>query len=471
MGDSNLFEKELENLKGRFNPGQLSSFMNMGGEELDENYLVEFHERFHYLQHIFTPYGHLKWAHHRTYTSDIINSWRTLSKLADNNYKIPIAGYITDNDIPSIRVPTNVHLLDITNAYFDLMLYIEFTSDLKTFIKLIEEEVAPKFKIGDDYYYFNGIDVIESWAKYEEAMLAYAMEEIPLEKIIDPEKLPRKYYSALLYFITVLGEERIGEFPVVCELSLAFCHIPKFDDINNFKVNHPAWRFLKIVDFLKSNDDIGELVLFDNQSFYTYTNRILEGCNFESWSTLWDSAIEYASETDLKMAEEMLMAIDYKVKNPWMLSYPMREQKKYFSKEFRRFQPLFTVTRSEVYFNLNDITPMELIIENHHQALAMQICGNISERCIYKDMLQCGISYFGTKGCNHFLNGECDGHIDSESELPPFELDEKGNILSGCILELLIQDLGTSIKNIKISDVSKKITLADISKKLKGLEK
>lgn len=61
-------EYRLNAIRGQFSPDHFSALLNMYESEI-----VWFHERFHYLQNIFTPpYGHLKWGCFRSYTTDVL---------------------------------------------------------------------------------------------------------------------------------------------------------------------------------------------------------------------------------------------------------------------------------------------------------------------------------------------------------------------------------------------------------------
>ena len=54
--DTKVIINELETINGQFYPGQMGSRLFMNSNEMDDKYLVEFHERFHYHQNIFTPF-------------------------------------------------------------------------------------------------------------------------------------------------------------------------------------------------------------------------------------------------------------------------------------------------------------------------------------------------------------------------------------------------------------------------------
>lgn len=60
----NIFGTLSSKLRGQFSPEQLSSRLFMERDDIAnaDNILVWFHERFHYLQIVFTPYGQLKWS-------------------------------------------------------------------------------------------------------------------------------------------------------------------------------------------------------------------------------------------------------------------------------------------------------------------------------------------------------------------------------------------------------------------------
>ena len=90
--NTKLLADALSALLGQFTPSNLGSRLYMEKSELEtpDKFLVWFHERFHYLQVVFTPYGHLKWGAYRTSTADIIEAWAKLSTLFKQPRKLPI---------------------------------------------------------------------------------------------------------------------------------------------------------------------------------------------------------------------------------------------------------------------------------------------------------------------------------------------------------------------------------------------
>ena len=268
--------------------------------------------------------------------------------------------------------------------------------------------------------------------------------------IINPNKLNPEYYSALYYFIETLGPERLVEFPIACELALATAHIPLPSSIENFQKYAPNWRFIKLVEKLKTIENLPTIDYNDNKTFFDYANTVLLACEFETLDEAWVAAEEYAEMSDLTMAEEMKAAIRYKKKHPWMLSYPMCNEDDFFSVEFNRFEPYFTIMDDAISYNSDHVRSEELVVENHMQALAQQICGYPSRYCRDSFKLMCGFSYMGTNNCPHYLNGECDGYVDAEPQLPELILDEDSNIKSGCSFELLLKSHNIDIKDIEV---------------------
>ena len=78
----------------------------------------------------------------------------------------------------------------------------------------------------------------------------------------------------------------------------------------------------------------------------------------------------------------------------------------------------------------------------------------------------CGYSYMGVNTCPHYLNGECDGHIDLETELPKLIMDENSNIISGCTLEICLKSHDIDIKDIDVGFM-RPVTYDEIIKSVK----
>ncbi len=462
--NTKLFAEALSALLGQFTPGNLGSRLFMEKSELEtpKNFLVWFHERFHYLQVVFTPYGHLKWASYRTSTADIIEAWINQSLMLNQPRKLPINEYLRNDTPESVKLVYNVWIHDLKNDIYKIV--EQGTTSYKNmplFAGLTYETCCPIIMLHGQKHRMRGIDILESFAKFEEAMLGEIITGKTLDELIDPDKLNPEYYSALYYFVETLGPERLIEFPVVCELALATAHIPSPSSVEKFRKYAPNWRFIKLVEKLKTIENLPVIDYNDNTSYFNYANTVLHACEFETLDEAWAAAEEYVEISDLTMLKEMKAAIEYKKKHPWMLSYPMCNEDDFFSEEFNRFEPYFTIMNDGISYNSAHIRSEELIVENHLQALAQQICGYASHYCRDSFKLMCGFSYMGTNTCPHYRNGECNGYVDSKTELPKLILDESSNIKSGCTLELLLKSHNINIKDIDVG-IMRLVTYNDI---------
>ena len=460
--------EEFKTIKGIFFQESHGAKLFFDAENIYEDYLVAFHERFHYLQNIFTPYGHMKWAFFRSITSEIINSWAELTTQNQIKKKIPVYKYVEDINQDSIKILANIHLQIMIMEFSKITEGNALSEDIWEIVKINPQKVSPKIRVKGNEYLLNGIDVIEGFAKYEEAILGYVLEGKDINETINPDILEPRYYSALYYFVETLGVERMTEFPIACELAMAFYRLPSIKEEESVYEYLPAWRFIKIVEVLKENVEI-QPNIFSKDSYWEYTNRVLEKCNFETWEKVWKSAEEYARDSELSMANEMLEAIKYKKSHPWALSYPMCDAWEFLEGEFNRFQPMFVSTNNAVYYNIENINSNEIIFENEFQALALQICGVMSKFCQFPDMLQCGDSYWGLKNCPYFKKGSCDGHINHEIDIPQTKLKENGEVIEGCMMEMILNILGTSIKEIEIGDMRIKYDLRAINDAIRTL--
>lgn len=465
--DSIKSDLDFMAINSQFFPGQMSSRLYMQTEEVGQKYQIAFHERFHYLQYIFTPYGHLKWGANRTHSSDILNIW--FNQDNSKKKKIPVAEYL-ENDENSLKILVSIMMRDFAKRMSDITDGFAIT---KNELKLVgikdEQALIPKINVSGKSYTLNGIDIVESFAKYEEAILAFLVEEKDINDTINPEFLDPKYYSALYYFVEQVGMDRLVEFPIICELALCFSHLPRINDFQSMYNNHPGWRFVKIIDFIKDNKL--KYNIFNDDSFWDYTSIILKGCEFEEWNDLWKPAEEYAEQCDLSMSQEMLTAIKYKKKHPWCLSYPMLNTNEFFGEEFNRFYPLFMITNNEVFYNFSGVNQSELFLENEIQSLANQIIGYKSKYNLYPNSIQCADSYYGIKACKHYLDRSCDGHLCADSKILKMVVNEETNIIDGCMLEILLNIGGTSIKEIEIGKTGNRIEFSELASKIKEVKR
>ena len=394
-----------------------------------------------------------------------MNIW--LDKDSSTRKKFPVSEYLENNE-NSLKVLCSIMMQDFTKRLSDVTEGIVLTKEELKIVGVDDEEsLIPQIEVLGKKYSLNGLDIIESFAKYEEAIIALLVEGKDVNNTINPEILHPRYYIALYYFVDQLGMDRLEEFPIACELSLCFSHLPRANNENSMKNYHPGWRFVKIVNFLKNNKL--KYNIFEDNSFWEYTTLILSGCQFEEWNEIWKPAEEYAKQCDLSMSQEMLLAINYKKDHPWCLSYPMANPEEFIGAEFNRFYPLFTITDNEVFYNIAGVNQNEIFLENEIQSFVSQLIGYKSKYNLYPHSIQCADSYYGIHSCKHWLDGTCDGHLCAESEIPELVMDDNYNIIDGCMLEIFLNIGGTSIKKIEIGNTGKVLPFSELASLVKTM--
>lgn len=202
--NTKLFTKAFSTLLGQFTPENFGSRLFMEKSELEtpENFLVWFHERFHYLQVVFTPYGHLKWASYRTSTADIVEAWANLSLMLNQPRKLPIKEYLLNDTPESVKLAYNIWIHDLKNDIYKIVEQgVTSYGNMSLFAGLTYETCCPKIMLHGQEHRMRGIDILESFAKFEEAILGEIITGKTLDDLIDPNKLNPEYYSALYYFI------------------------------------------------------------------------------------------------------------------------------------------------------------------------------------------------------------------------------------------------------------------------------
>lgn len=461
----NVMENIYKSIRGSFTPEQFGVFLNMDSSEVDDNYLVAFHETFHYWQSVFTPYGHMKWACDRSVSAEVVNIWLAATSDAPSSRFLPAAGMIGSNDEKQVSGAAQIYIQDLTRQMIYTSERAWTNPKLQLVLPIDMEELTPTIELNGNKYQMNGIDILEGFAKFQEAMLAYLVENKEFDEIIDPKRLRPEYYSAFSYFIDRVGYERILEFPVACELALSASKQCFVDQQEKWKEHYPAWRYVKIIDAI-SHFDQADYLTIDNleANFTSYVDRTLRSCGYMGWDECWDSVIEYARQMEMNISNDMVSAIEFKRKYPWILSFPFIDREVY--ELMNAFHPYYYIMTDDTRYAVNSqMLGQEVMFENHFQSFAHQICGHISPRCMDCGKLQCGFSYYGIKQCKYLLEGSCDGHIDCNSELPPIVLAENGDIVEGCLFEAFLNVMGLSIKDMVITDMSKRVDLNMFKKK------
>ena len=177
-------ENALKTIRGQFYPDQFSSQLYMDSDSIPQNYLVYFHERFHYLQNIFTPYGHLKWGCYRSFTAEIIDAWIGLTEKYKKKKKIPAFSYIEDEDLEGLKILGSIFLQDMALQFSSITESDALSEELLQRNEIQREGLVPSIVVSGKEFILNGIDIIESFAKFEEAVLAYLVEDKPLSETI-----------------------------------------------------------------------------------------------------------------------------------------------------------------------------------------------------------------------------------------------------------------------------------------------
>lgn len=475
----NLNREVFETIRGTYNPSQMFTFVssynpNDRGESLNgEDAKVLFHEKFHHWQTIMTGYGHLKWGANRSLSTDILEIWVNYSKETQGKAKIPIGYIIEDETKAAMTTTASIYTQKMSMGLFNLKERVFSNAEMIKYNLLDEEIVAPTINVIGEQRILNGIDIIECFAKYQEAIFGYIAYGIPFEETMNLENLYEEYYIPFIYFIEQVDKKRALEFPLICDLALQLKNIGFPKKNNKWEDNHPAWRFLKIVEALKNNTDIPYLDYSNiEETSKTYIDKILNVCNFETLDNMWQNHLEYINQVDLLMCEEMKKAVYFKLEYPWALAYPFYNYD--IMTKINNFHPTaykFLDTTTYPVSELDDsLWIAEIIFEYHLQAFAKQICGEISSYCIYRDEIQCGFTYYGLKGCEHYDKGCCSGSLNVNDGLQvKCRIDIEKNIADGCTFELFLKMSNIDIKDIEIQDKIYNINLDYISEKRKSL--
>ena len=449
-------EEQYKSIKGAFSTEQFGVFLNMYSFEIEDNYLIAFHEDYHYWQSIFTPFGHLMWGMNRTTSTEIIEAWLTATANNPTERIIPAAGILPTDDKTAILGVSHIWKQYIAKQVANLVVRKNNNSVISKLLPPDIGPLLPSITINDQVHELKGLDILEGLAKFQEAALAYIAEERPFQETIDENKLSPEYYIALKYFVEKVGHDRITEFPVACELALCVCDFC-MPGQPGWQSMHPAWRFLSIVDQM-ANSQCFNLVYSDKaaEQYLIYTNSILEACGYMNWSDVWNHAKAYALKEKTEITNDMLRAIEFKQRYPWVLAYPFINFAVFHKMaEFRPYY--YTTSDKSGYVVKSEDQGNEVILENQYQALANQICGIPSKRCIDTGKIQCGYSYYGIRRCPYLLDDTCDGYLDRNSNIPGIEMDISGNIVDGCAFDIFLAMLGVRVKDLIITDISKQI--------------
>ena len=449
------FEERLKSLRGAFTPEQFGVFLNMDESEVIKNYLVLFHENYHHWQSVLTPYGCSKWMFTRSTSSETIQQWLNATSLTPHSRTIPISHLIPTESREQLGYVAKCYSQTFAEQVIRLAERAQSNTELESIIKIPISRLSPIIQVQGINYSLNGIDIIEGLAKYQEAVLAFVVENKSMDEIIDPSVLKPEYYIALFYFIEHVGIERVFEFPAVCEMALLSTPICAIDQ-EEWKSNYPAWRFIKIVDTISSYNSPEFLGNEIDKNYVPYCEKTLSICGFEGFMDSFLKTESLLSTDSMNLPKEMLNAIRFKIKHPHVLAFPLFDFDLFV--QLKKYHPYFYITSNSSQFAVeSDSTFSEILLENHYRSFANQICGCISQRCIDTTKLQCGFSYYGIKSCKYLESGVCDGHIDQNTILPQIQLDETENVMEGCLFEVFLKLMGIDLQDLHVKEMTKKI--------------
>lgn len=471
MSIRNLLKSEtcLNTIKGAYTPEQFGVFLNMYSFETTDNYQVVFHENYHYWQSVFTPFGQSKWMVARNTSTSILELWKEATNQDPTSRVIPITAMIPCKTMKQLGAIAKIHMQIFAQQVCNVAERATGNRDLEEITHVSVDELCPEIQVDGNKYKLNGIDIIEGYAKFQEAILVNIIESKPFEEIIDPAVLKPEYYMALFYFISRVGTDRIHEFPAVCEMALMGSSMCIIDNHKYWENQYPAWRFVKIIDVISKYNPSEYLGSNLEKDYIHYLEHTLKTCGYVSHEDCWEETISYISKEKTTITSDISNAIEFKLKYPWVLSYPFYNLDLMI--EMKRFHPYYYIMSNESRYTVDSFEAYnEVTLENHYQAFAHQICGYPSARCTDYRKIQCGFSYYGIQECKYQLDGTCDGHIDKDSILPIAKLDDEENIVDGCMFELFLKLMDISIKDLNITNVNSRLTWAQISENNKILK-
>lgn len=425
----NTLSDYYNNILGAYTPDIMKITINTTYDNKNtlQTRRVYFHERYHYWQSIFTPFGQMRWFQIDYSLNEVYSIWKK-SVLKNKNYrKIPSGLLIEQNELESsiisMHIEASKHNLDL----LFLMLQNFWNKDLEHQYSTSKEYLNPKITVSGDEYILTGLDIIETLDKYQEALYGKLINKETFEDIIDPNILNSTYFMCYNYYLEQIGNDIA--FPAVCEIALKTSSIGDLSDINSWKKNHPAWRFISIIDVLKNNKKIPVIKLDNIEKTYSaFVNSIIKECGFRSIDDTYKGMRLNNEGTDWEnvVMQEMNRAMDFKQRYPWFLAYPFFLNEKQ-TNELNSFQPNFIsyidmnsieYVRDNVYMSekssFSDSWKSELHNIIHKYALAYQIMGIESNRALEHIRLQCGCGFFNVNACPHF-NKDCNGYLDNES--------------------------------------------------------
>ncbi|WP_033168190.1 hypothetical protein [Clostridium sp. KNHs205] len=475
--------RSYSNAEGVYDSDQ--RLLKLDFEEYDhtkiESEIIAFHETMHHWQFLFTPYGQLIFGVNDYYYVEIISCWLAATK--QNNYAaVPFALMADTENLTTLEQIVKIFITTLAYKQIKLLEISDEEVFSQSHVNITSQDFHPIINLCGNDYIFTTLDIIEGMAKYQEAAFAFVNYSIPFSATINPNSLPPNYWAAYIYFTEQIGESRSFEFLIVCEIALSVDRLIPFtifptDDKEmetKWKSQHPAWRFIRIIDLLsKSQESIVKITPTNyEEQFLPYCKAITDLCGFINIEVSMQRASKYnidrLNATNIKNKDylprlnDLVKAVKIKKENPWFLCFPLFATKDLWE-TVQDLGPYIYNIGDNLYFACRDNVNLEVetLSELHLQALAKQIIGIQSSYKVGLSSLQCGFAYYGVRGCNFFNNGYCKGCVQSESLFIPVICDGDITKVNQCSFGSFLHSINITDKMIKI-DFTKKLDVKQL---------
>ena len=214
--------------------GSFASFrlhMKLGGPptayhpegDLDpEDIATWVHEATHFHQTLFTAFGQITWELFRQVTSAAWNEWMKLPAKPHGRRGVPLAHAGFDqatraNSFFSQKVA--FELLDLLRGWHRSPQSGNKVSDLGMMMLKEPWLANPTITLEGNDHVLRGEDVMEGHAKFIEATFLESA-GAAREGIWNHDRISPTYWLARDWFLSIIGEERYGDFPFVCDLAM-----------------------------------------------------------------------------------------------------------------------------------------------------------------------------------------------------------------------------------------------------------
>lgn len=451
----------------------------------DRKVLTTIHELVHFYQTAMTGYGQDTWNLYRQSVAGVFNDW--LQSTSSSKKRILPIAYLAKESLEGLANALKIQMLG-KDVLLLLNLLNRCDSGLKNLKQLNmpqyqqEYDLVPIININGEQYRVNGIDVIESHAKYLEGFYAENYLGISKEKILNRDILPKEYFYIYDWFIDTVGKGAYLDFPIICELALQITYNPIIKTQEEWKKMHPAWRFIELTNALKeigvkSFDSLKEV----RDKYSEYQEKLYEYCGYETleanlgrmmdrYSVRCQGCNPLAVESRMKDLLALKQEIGWFAANPFLDRKIWEQVKQDYTVPLAQYGDRLEVIPYVKDENIKDGIMLESIIELHLQALASQILGCQSKYLIYPTDLQCGFAYFGLKSaCAYQVMGKCSGNIDIDNDTL-VGISFEGEEIIGCSFEAFAMANGIGgLENIEVKGYREKIpTYEELIRRVKN---